>query len=216
MKIKTAHIVLGAPIEQAVFPSPKKNDMVIGVDEGAILCLSRDIPVTVAIGDFDSVTHEQKIKLDAVISDIHEFASEKDETDAEIALEMAVADETVDEIIVYNWSGGRIDHMLSVIYMVYQPKLENAVDRLTLLDKSNTMRFYRAGEYVLNKEEGRDYLSFLTMTTVRQLTLTGVKYPVHQVSYSYPRALISNEFLKGKCHFSFKEGLVAVIQSSDN
>ncbi|MER2063925.1 MAG: hypothetical protein ABS873_04690, partial [Alkalibacterium sp.] len=60
---KTAHIVLGAPTDHSVFPEPLEGDSVIGVDRGALECLSRNIPVTLAIGDFDSVTKTEKNQL---------------------------------------------------------------------------------------------------------------------------------------------------------
>ncbi|SFB87545.1 thiamine pyrophosphokinase [Alkalibacterium subtropicum] len=212
---KTAHIVLGAPAEYAVFPEPRQEDSVIGVDRGAFECLSRNISVNVAVGDFDSVTPEEKAYLRTSVESFREFDAEKDDTDAEIALAMAVDDESVNEIIIYNWSGGRLDHLLSVLYMVYQPRFNKGIDRITLLNKMNTIRFYRPGNYEIKKEAARYYLSFIGMTPIDELTLRGVKYPLDKMSYSYPRALVSNEFLAEDCRFSFSDGLLAVIQSND-
>ncbi|GEK88055.1 thiamine diphosphokinase [Alkalibacterium putridalgicola] len=212
---KTAHIVLGAPAEQAVFPEPRQGDSVIGVDRGAFECLSRDIGVTIAVGDFDSVTPEEKAALRSSAESFHEFDSDKDDTDAEIALKIAVNDETVSDIRIYNWSGGRLDHLLSIFYMVYQPRFKKAIGRMTLYNKTNTITFYPPGSHTLVKDTARQYLSFIGMTPIEELTLRGVKYPLDKESYSYPRALVSNEFLEKECRFSFSTGLLAVIQSGD-
>lgn len=212
---KTAHIVLGAPTDHSVFPEPLEGDSVIGVDRGALECLSRNIPVTVAVGDFDSVSAEEKTRLKSAAAAFQEFDAEKEDTDAEIALELAVNDESVTDIAVYNWSGGRLDHLLSIFYMAYQPRFKEAIDRVTLYNAMNTISFYKPGNYRVKREPNKHYLSFIGMTPIEELTLEGVKYPLDQASYSYPRALVSNEFLEEECRFSFKEGLLAVVWSGD-
>lgn len=212
---KTAHIVLGAPSSDAVFPEPGAEDSVIGVDRGAIECLSRDIPVTVAVGDFDSVSAKEKARLKSSAAAFHAFDSEKDDTDAEIALTLAVNDGSVSDIAIYNWAGGRLDHLLSILYMVYQPRFQEAIGRVTFYNKLNTIRFYKPGDHRLTKEKGRPYLSFIGMTPIEELTLADVKYPLDKASFSYPRALVSNEFIADECRFSFSEGLLAVVQSGD-
>lgn len=202
-------------MQNSVFPDPEPQDNIIGVDKGALLCLEKGISLTTAVGDFDSITFNQKARLKSITKDIREFDSKKDETDAEIALKIAVTDRDVESVVIYNWTGGRIDHMLSVLYMVYQPKFLKAIDRISLINETNTIRFYKPGDYTLLKELGKEYLSFIGMTSLSKLTLKGVKYPIENVSYTYPRALISNEFSEKQCQICFNEGLLAVIQSSD-
>ncbi|WP_423189557.1 thiamine diphosphokinase [Alkalibacterium sp. f15] len=212
---KTAHIVLGAPTDNAVFPSPRTEDIVIGVDRGAIECLSRGITVTTAVGDFDSISTEEKANLKASADSYIEHDADKDDTDAEIALSLAVKDETVSQISVYNWSGGRLDHLLSILYMVYQPRFIDRIGSIKLINETNTINFYHPGDYTIVKEESKTYLSFVGMTAIEKLTLKKVKYPLDNKSYHYPVALVSNEFLKEECRFSFEKGILAVIQSGD-
>lgn len=212
---KTAHIVLGAPSEEAVFPDPLADDMVIGVDRGAQLCVSKGIALTMAVGDFDSISATDKAEIQAMSDSFYEFDADKDDTDAEIALTLAMKDKTVTQIAVYNWAGGRQDHLLSVIFMIYQPRFQPILSSITLINAINTITFYEPGEYTLLKEESKTYLSFIGMTPIKKLSLKRVKYALDQKDYAYPIALISNEFLGQDCEFSFEEGILAVIQSTD-
>lgn len=212
---KTAHIVLGAPDENASFPDPSIGDIVIGVDRGAVKCVEKNIGLTMAIGDFDSITIKEKDKLKATGVLLHEYEADKDDTDAELALAWAMKDDTVSHIRIYNWAGGRLDHLLSILYMVYQPRFLKKIELITFINRFNTIRFYNPGEYTLEKDESKKYLSFIGMTPLDQLTLKNVKYTLERKTYTYPVALVSNEFLEQDCHFSFKKGVIAVIQSTD-
>ncbi|MDZ7835323.1 MAG: thiamine diphosphokinase [Alkalibacterium sp.] len=142
-----------------------------------------------------------------------DYDSDKDDTDAEIALTLALKDETVRTFSIYNWSGGRFDHLLSILYLIYQPRFKTLIGRLTFYDAANTVSFYEPGEYTIQKETSKKYLSFIGMAPLKELTLKEVKYPLSDQSYAYPRALISNEFLNETCRVSFKEGILAVIQA---
>ena len=47
------------------------------------------------------------------------------------------------------------------------------------------------------------------------LNLYDEKYKLNNANYAYPIALASNEFVGDKASFSFKSGLLCVIQSKD-
>lgn len=212
---KTAHIVLGAPDEHAVYPSPLSDDIVIGVDRGAFLCLERNINLDIAVGDFDSISLEEKEALQATVALFQEHESDKDDTDAEIALSLAMKDDTIHHIRLYNWAGGRLDHLMSIVYMVHQPRFLKKITAVTLVNQLNTIRFFDPGTFTLKKEPSKKYLSFICMTPVEKLTLKNVKYTLDRKTYTHPAALVSNEFLAPHCEFSFEKGIMAVIQSSD-
>lgn len=212
---KTAHIVLGAPDPDALFPDPKETDVVIGVDGGAIACLKRGIPIDLALGDFDSITHEEKNELARLAKRLEEFNADKDDTDAELAISRAWETFHPEQIILYNWMGGRLDHLLSLLFFVYQPRFEPILEKLTFQNKKNTLVFLKPGEHTIQKEEDKTYVSIIGMTPVTNLTLSGLKYPLSEATYDYPVALVSNEMLNGDAQLSFKKGILAVIQSGD-
>ena len=94
--------MFGAPDIDAVYPVPNKQDTVIGVDRGAMECLKRNIPLSVAIGDFDSISIEEKEILKNYAKVMDEFESDKDDTDGELAIQLAMRDKNTDKIIIYN------------------------------------------------------------------------------------------------------------------
>lgn len=212
--IKTVHVVLGSPENADLNIFPDKNDRVIGVDYGALLVLEKETRLDLAIGDFDSVTDAQLKKINEKARDVKQFKAEKNDTDAEIALEYAEELYRPEEIVVHNWSGGRMDHLMNLLFLVYQPRFQKIIQKLTFKNVVNTIRFFDKGSYVLEKEKEKYYLAFIGMTGLEGLTIKEVKYPVRDLNTEYPVTLVSNEIVGEKCEFSFNEGLLAVIQSA--
>lgn len=191
------------------------GDVVIGVDGGAFALLEAQIKVDVAIGDFDSVTNEQFQILEKEIEQVIKMPAEKDLTDTEAALEFVVKELAVDEIWMLGLFGGRLDHLMSNLWLAYQPRFQEVLSKIRILDSENVLRFYQPGQFELKIDPSKTYLSFIGMTALRGLKLEQVKYPLAGNDYQYPIALVSNEFLADSMTFSFNEGLLAVIQSKD-
>lgn len=212
---KVTHIVLGAPDPDVLFPKPDKNDAVIGVDSGAIECQKRTIPLTLALGDFDSITIEEKELIKAYAKKVEVLKTDKDDTDAELALKVAMENYPSEKIVFYNWLGGRVDHLMSILHLIYQPRFQPITEKISFKNKKNIFRFFKPGAHEIEADESKRYLSFIGMTPIDKLTLNNVKYPLEEAFYSYPISLVSNEIVGSNCQFSFEKGLLGVIQSSD-
>ena len=187
----------------------------VGADRGA-LKLAELLPhFDAAIGDFDSVTPSEMedIKKKSLVCRV--LPAQKDETDTEAAIAYAIEMFNPEEIILLGAFGGRLDHLMSNLWLAFHPLVKQMTGKVSLMDRHNTLRFYLPGNYVLKKEEGKKYLSFIGMTPIKELKLTGVAYPLNGKDYEYPIALVSNEFKDTEMTFSFGSGQLAVIQSSD-
>lgn len=207
----TIHLILGAPLEKEKLTVPlNQEDIYIGIDRGALMLLEHQYPLTIALGDFDSLTDEE-LKLVKQSAEKVVDKTSQDYTDFEWAINYIVDHFESQPIHVFNWSGGRIDHMINILWYAHRVSLP----QLTLINQQNTVRFFNEGSYELTKESDKTYLSFITMTEVSKLTLEQVKYPLNNITLDKPYALISNEFLSDTMMFSFKSGLVMVIQSKD-
>lgn len=191
------------------------DNLVVGVDEGAFYLLNKGIHVDIAIGDFDSISSEQLSFLKENIGDVVLLPSEKDLTDTEAALEYVFYHYELDEVSLFGVFGGRLDHMISNLWIAFLPQFAKNIEKISFFDKKNSLSFYKPGAYELKKEENKQYLSFISMTALVNLNLKRVKYPLENSNYNHPMALISNEFKSQSMQFSFDEGLLAVIQSSD-
>lgn len=210
--------MVGGPessLPKDVYTSTQEDAVWIGVDHGAIRLLKNDVQPILAIGDFDSVSPKELADLKENITDVRSFPSEKDDTDTELAIQLALEMFPEANVAVYGATAGRLDHLLSNLFVVFQPRFQKHASKIRLYDHVNSVSFYLPGDYSITKEEDRKYVAFVCMTPVKALTLTDFKYPLSKVDYNYPISLASNEFNKEHGSFSFSEGLIAVIQSKD-
>jgi len=187
-----------------------QSHRLIGADRGA-LTLAELLPdFEAAIGDFDSVTPAEMEVIKKKSRDCRILPAQKDETDTEAAIAYAIETFSPEEIILLGAFGGRLDHLMSNLWLAFHPLMKGMAGKVSLIDLHNTLRFYVPGSHVLEKEADKKYLSFIGMTSIKKLTLTGVAYPLHEKDYDYPVALVSNEFEETEMHFSFESGLLAV------
>lgn len=214
--MKNIHIVLGAPKREEIAPLIQTEGILIGVDRGALLAMEENLKVDIALGDFDSVSPFEKEIIKDSKAKVLSFPSDKDDTDAELAFEYAVSHFKTNNIYVYNWYGGRVDHLHSILMIVLQKRFESLVPKIKYVSKDNFIEYFLPGKHVLDKMEQMDYLSYILMTEVEGLTLKEVKYELSEEDFERPLALISNEFLNNQATLEFKKGIVAAVQSRDS
>ncbi len=213
--MENIHIVLGAPKKEKIKPLMKNKGLVIGVDRGAFFALEEGIQVDIALGDFDSISAEEKETIQQEVKEVWNYPPEKDDTDTEIALLHTLEHHNNANVYIYNWYGGRIDHLYSILLVVLQERFRSIVSHLHFVSKNNYVSHYLPGAYEIKKMNEMDYLSYILLTGVEDLTLKEVKYPLNEASFAQPLALVSNEFNDDRATFSFKKGIIAVVQSRD-
>ncbi|MDA1475583.1 thiamine diphosphokinase [Bacillus changyiensis] len=186
----------------------------IGVDRGAVTLLEAGIIPQEVFGDFDSITNEQKIALESAAPHFHIYQAEKDQTDLDLALSWAVEQEPL-SIKLFGISGGRADHFLGNIQLLYQT-LKKKVDTV-MIDRQNTISMFSPGSYTVSHDQSKPYVSFLPFTElVKNLSLTGFKYSLNNCHITLGSTLcISNELIHSKGAFSFTEGILIMIRSND-
>ncbi|MDN6195138.1 MAG: hypothetical protein L0I93_01435, partial [Atopostipes suicloacalis] len=80
------HIILAAPKQEKIKPLLQSEGFIIGVDGGAEIALEESIELDLALGDFDSITYNNSLEIKKNSKSLFTFPSEKDDTDAELAL----------------------------------------------------------------------------------------------------------------------------------
>lgn len=217
-------VIIGGPSAQGAirewldncYPNWQEQELYfVGVDGGTVKLYQEALPIHLAIGDFDSITPSEKAKVVTIAEQIIELPSQKDNTDFEEALMWIQSHYPQTIVRVFGAFGGRVDHAISCLWTVFRPNLQSLIPYLYLEDSWNQVSFLLPGEYQLNKRQQAKYLSFITMQAVQGLTLRGVEYPLEKADYSYPVALISNEFLDSSMGIEFEEGLILVGQTRD-
>lgn len=92
------------------------DDYLIGIEDGAYEIIKRGYSLNLAIGDFDTTTHYDKIINKAL--KVEKFPKEKDEIDLELALKYIINNNMNSEIYIYNATSGRLDHELITIKLL--------------------------------------------------------------------------------------------------
>lgn len=178
----------------------------IGIDRGAWIALQQGIPLLCAIGDFDSITDQEKTLLKAHCPML-QLPKRKDETDTERAINYAI-EQGYQEMILYGGLGGRMDHTLANINLLIHRNLP-----LILMDEHHEIRQLYKGVY--NVTPKFKYLSFLALEDT-VITETNVAYPLSkQFITKQDIYTISNEIISEYAEIIIHQGRVLMIQCED-
>ena len=99
-------------------------DLVIAADSGLHTAQQLNMHVDFVIGDFDSVDASALARATSEHTQAIRHSTEKDFTDLEAALLLAV-DKNSQHIIIVTAGGGRLDHQFGFVAAMFNPKLRN-------------------------------------------------------------------------------------------
>lgn len=196
-------------------PYQHQDTIWVGVDRGAYYGLKKELPVSVAIGDFDSLSQSELDWLQTKVAEVISAPSEKNDTDTELAMLTVMNRYPNSPILLIGATGGRLDHYLANVYLPLQPRFQPILSELTIKDDQNSLRYFEPGNHVIKKEQDHYYLGFVCVVPVKDLWLYDAKYQLSGVDVSSPYSYASNEFVKDTTRFSFESGIMLAIQSKD-
>lgn len=177
----------------------------IGVDKGAYIALQANIPLVCAIGDFDSITLEQREMLKAY-TNLITLPERKNETDSEAAVHYALS-KGYDDITLYGGFGGRIDHTMANMYLLMHRDYP-----LTLEDEQNKVQLLTPGKYTI--PNNFRHLSLLALEP-SVISETGVSYPLVERAIDRDDIYtISNHILHHEAEITIHSGKVLCLQSN--
>lgn len=222
MAAKVTWIFSGGEIQdEFVKDYCKKNraDQIIAVDGGLAVLDRIGLRPTYVVGDFDTIDAKvlEKYQSDAQIA-VREFQPEKDLTDGQIAVELALQIGST-KILLFGATGKRLDHLLGNLHLLYLAE-QQGVD-CEILDMQNRVYLLRCGKthYLERKMQFGTYLSFVPFTdVVKGITLCGFRYPLVDFTmtrFSNPTLGISNELVGEEGSIWFSEGVLICVESKD-
>lgn len=166
------------------------------------------------------------MKMDAVIGDwdsggapiegvpAYSLPPEKDMTDLQSAVALGF-ELGCSEFLLCGCTGGRMDHTAFNLHLLEWISQQGGEG--ILLDKGNEIRYLSKVAVTIPNCGSYTYLSVLPLDRqVKGVTLTGVKYPLDDVTLTRGGTLtVSNEPVGGESTITVKEGAVLIIRSRD-
>lgn len=189
-------------------------DTWIAADRGALTLIEKSIFVTYALGDFDSVTAEQRKVVQENAANFEAFPVEKDKTDLEIAIQKALKLRP-EKVYLFGVTGGRFDHTF-INTQLLDTILEAGV-RGIIIDQWNQMELTNPGAHVISENKHYPYISFVPLTKeVTGISLKGFYYPLKNAAISWGSTLcISNKLIGEEGVLDYKTGMLLAIKSRD-
>ncbi len=188
----------------------RKDDLLIAADGGGRYCLQAGCTPRFVIGDFDSLSAAELDELAAHGAEVLRHPVRKDETDLELAVDLAIQKE-ICEIIVVAALGGRWDQTLANLLLLGLPRF--AIARIRLLDGNQEITLLRPGTENLIRGRRGDTVSLIAVNgDARGVTASGLEYPLQASSLPFGATLgVSNTLTAAEATVSLESGLLICV-----
>ena len=187
---------------------PGGDDVVICADSGYKNAVSMGAKVDILVGDFDSLG-----SVPVSVGEVIQVPAEKNSTDTQLAVDIAI-ERGANEIIIVGSTSGRVDHALStlaILELLWDKRIPAIV-----VNGQNRVRFIRDSGTILIRSAYK-YFSIVTLDKIaKKVSIDGAKYPLvkKDIGRGFQFA-VSNEIVKNAALISVKKGSVYVIESRD-
>ena len=181
----------------------KKADLIIAADKGYYPIEKIGVKPDYIVGDFDS------LNIKSIPEDIEviKYPSEKDLSDAEIAVELAIS-KNADKIILVNALGYRPDHHFSNIAILAKyPKKTFIID-----ENWKIMSIKGPDNLILTDLKKNKLISIFPFgKEVKGLSLQGLKYTVKDFDIKSGSRGLSNIITENNISISLKKGILIIF-----
>lgn len=186
-------------------------DIVICADGGASHLYKLNIVPDYILGDLDSLNSEiiDFYKMNKV--NFKQFPTRKDETDAELCINLA-KDLDVKEIHFIGALGGRIDHTIANINLMYYIK---QLGITPMIKTSDVDMYLISNETSIIEGKKGDTISVIPIKDdAKGVTLENLEYPLSNFCMKYGTPIgISNVMEKNECRVSVEDGNLLIIRN---
>jgi len=191
-------------------PSPTlpPADLIIAVDGGAHWCHTLRQQPHILLGDFDSLPEQTLQRWRQQKVAVHRYPADKDQTDLELALHLAVA-RGAQRITVVGALGGRWDQSIANVLLLAHPRWRGLP--VTLVDGRQEV-FLVQGQGVVHGAVG-DTVSLIAVGGDAQgVTTRGLHYSLEDGVIPFGAALgVSNRLTAAQAEITVRQGLLVVV-----
>ena len=184
------------------------GDVVICADSGYRNALAMGVKVDVLVGDFDSLGNVPDGDFDLV-----RVPAEKNSTDTQLAVDIAI-ERGAEEIVIVSSTSGRVDHALSTLALLEYLWAKRI--HAYVVNGQNRVRFVRDSGAIIVRSAYK-YFSVVTLDAVaKKVSIEGAKYSLDKkdIERGFQFA-VSNEIVKNAALITVKKGGVYIIESRD-
>ena len=188
-------------------------DLVIAADSGAAWLSGIGVRPDLVIGDMDSIDPALLDRLESQGTTIERHATDKDQSDAELAVDRAVAAEASEVLILGALGGQRVDHELAYLLLLADPRWEGS--RLAIVRGGTTVRALRGGHRLdLDGDEG-DLVTLLAVETeAAGVSTEGLRFPLVGGTLEVGRSRgLSNQVEQVPASVALERGTLLVIET---
>ncbi len=197
---------------KAFYASMGSADMFIAADSGAASALQYGCIPRIVVGDFDSLDASLLEDLIRRGSEIRHAAAEKDETDTELAVQVAIDEGATRITLIGALGGARFDHTMANILLL--AGFEDLP--MTLVDGPSICWIVRGPGSSAIDGQVRDLVSLLPLTgDASGIRTKGLYYALNgeTLSFGKPRG-VSNVLIEEHAEVSLESGIVLLIYTS--
>jgi thiamine pyrophosphokinase len=186
----------------------QSSDVIIAADGGSRHVLALGLWPSIIIGDLDSLTPDERRRLETQPVEIQQHSRDKDETDLELALHFACTS-GYRKILVVGALGGRLDQTLGNLSLLTNPEFA-MLD--ICMDDGEEEAFISRDRCEVHGKPG-DIVSLIPWSgEVHGICTEGLHWPLRdETLYPDKTRGISNEMEHETAAISQKSGLLLVI-----
>lgn len=165
------------------------DEFIIAIDGGYNVLNANKITVNAFFGDCDSL-QVPNLKVE----DIHVFPTKKDDSDFDLVINYLINERKIannEMIIVYNATGGRLDHYQAILNTLVKYEDYN----IQIIDDNNWI--FMSDYYNYFYKDNYKYISFYSYNDETLITLKGFKYVLDEYNLQrFENLCLSNEIIE--------------------
>ena len=212
--MKTAVIISGGSLDSdfaLAFLKEHSFEILIGADRGILFLKEAGLKPTHIVGDFDSAAGDAlEYFRNFPEIPICQFKPEKDLTDTQIALELAL-ELLAEQIFILGCSGTRLDHVMANIKILDLARKKGVP--CFLVDAHNRIRLADGPVTIKRRDQYGKYVSLFAFgETVKGISLKGFYYPLTNYDMISGDAIgVSNEITGENGDIQFRSGRLLIM-----